>query len=176
MKLNNRNALIFIFSLVLTLSFIACGGKEETKPVEKTSSPINVPRETPIPGKIASEPAQSNTTPTNTTNSTTPTNSNPANGDLRLVDKKILSQLSTPPSGDKIKDAFSNESFKVNFYREGTEATWSRLKVDLNRNEKWDEKWDLANGQPVKRQVASKDDESYDQTFLWKNGKWEVQK
>ncbi len=64
----------------------------------------------------------------------------------------------------------------INFYREASEQTWSRLKVDLNRNEKWDEKWDVANGQPVKRQVASKDDENYDQTFVWKNGKWNAEK
>ena len=140
----------------------ACGGKEAPAPDPKPEqvSTSAVPRETPIPGKIGAADASP------TTN---------ADG-LRPVDQKIIGQLASPASGDKIKDAFSKESYKVNFYREASEQTWSRLKVDLNRNEKWDEKWDVANGQPVKRQVASKDDENYDQTFVWKNGKWNAEK
>ena len=138
----------------------ACGGKEAPapEPQSKQTNTSAVPRETPIPGKIGDASPTTN-----------------ADG-LRPVDQKIVAQLANPASGDKIKDAFSKEPYKVNFYREAGEQTWSRLKVDLNRNEKWDEKWDLANGQPVKRQVASKDDENYDQTFVWKNGKWSAEK
>ncbi|MBI4852521.1 MAG: hypothetical protein HY819_12060 [Acidobacteria bacterium] len=171
MKLNLSRNVLFIFSLVITLSFIsfACGAETAKAPEPQKTNTLDVPRDTPIPGKIGTHPS-----PNSTTNSTSPTTTS-ADG-LRPVDQKILTQLSTPASGDKIKDAFSKESFKVNFYRENGEATWSRLKVDLNRNEKWDEKWDLANGQPVKRQVASKDDENYDQTFVWKSGKWEAEK
>lgn len=173
MKLKSCRNLYFLLCLVFIFSstFLACGSKEAPAPApQQTSSLGDIPRETPIPGKIGTD-----ANPPTSTNTATATNSTNANG-LRPVDQKILSQLSASVSGDKIKDAFSKESYKVNFYRENGEATWSRLKVDLNRNEKWDEKWDLANGQPVKRQVASKDDENYDQTFAWKNGMWEPSK
>lgn len=92
----------------------------------------------------------------------------------RRMDQLIIEQLSKPVSGDKIKDAFNREPFKVNFYRDGNEPYWSRLKIDYNRNEKWDEKWDLEMGQPIKRHVASQDDEQYDQEYRWVGGKWEL--
>ena len=92
----------------------------------------------------------------------------------RRMDQLIIEQLSKPVSGDKIKDAFSRELFKVNFYRDGNDPYWSRLKIDYNRNEKWDEKWDLEQGQPIKRHVASQDDEHYDQEYRWVGGKWEL--
>ncbi|HNG94607.1 MAG TPA: hypothetical protein PLB32_17510 [Acidobacteriota bacterium] len=92
----------------------------------------------------------------------------------RRMDQLIIEQLSQPVSGDKIKDAFNREPFKVNFYRDGNDPYWSRLKIDYNRNEKWDEKWDLEQGQPVKRHVASQDDEQYDQEYRWVGGKWEL--
>lgn len=174
MKLKAYRNLYFVLCLVFVFSFIftACGGKEATAPTpQQTNTLGDVPRETPIPGKTGVD-----ANPSTVTNTSTATSTATSNSALRPVDQKIVSQLSAPVSGDKIKDAFSKESYKVNFYRESGEATWSRLKVDLNRNEKWDEKWDLANGQPVKRQVASKDDENYDQTFIWKNGKWESEK
>lgn len=155
--------LVLSFVMVLSFTFAACGGKEAPAP-EKPSTTSEVPRETPIPGKTGGDnPVPSATSSFNTDG-------------LRPVDQKILGQMGASASGDKIKDAFPKESYKVNFYKEATDKTWARLKIDLNRNEKWDEKWDLANGQPVKRQVASKDDENYDQTFVWKNGKWEAEK
>ncbi|MFY9224055.1 MAG: hypothetical protein WAQ98_15400 [Blastocatellia bacterium] len=165
-----------LICLVILISFISisCGGSSGTSTSEPapTGEPIkklDVPRETPIPGNVNPNPA---TTAAPTTTSSG--NSTASSG--RTIEQKILAQLGQPASGDKIKDAFPNESFKVNFYREASDKTWTRLKVDLNRNEKWDEKWDLADGQLKKRQVASKDDENYDQKFVWQNGKWEPEK
>lgn len=91
---------------------------------------------------------------------------------LREIDRRVLEAVRRPVSGDKIKDAFPSEPFKINVYRDEGEAGWNRVKIDYNRNEKWDEKWELVAGQPTKRMVASKDDEQYDETYKWVDGKW----
>jgi hypothetical protein len=162
-----------LICLVILISFISisCGGSSEptTTQTPEVAKKLDVPRETPIPGNTGANP-------TTTAAPTTTSSGNSTTSSGRTIEQKILAQLGQPASGDKIKDAFPNESFKVNFYREASDKTWTRLKVDLNRNEKWDEKWDLADGQPKKRQVASKDDENYDQKFVWQNGKWEPEK
>jgi len=76
-------------------------------------------------------------------------------------------------SGDKIKDALPRESYKVNIYRDGTSPTWNRVKIDYDRDEKWDEKWDLEAGRPAKKHVSTADDDqTYDQEYRWQGGQW----
>lgn len=89
-------------------------------------------------------------------------------------DKLIVDYLNTHAQaiGDKAKDVLPRETFKVNLYADNGSPTWNRLKVDYNRNEKWDEKWNLTDGQPVKRHVASRDDEVYNLEFRWQGGRW----
>ena len=96
----------------------------------------------------------------------------PRDASLRPVDRSILDVLAHPPASDKIKDAFPHETYKVNLYRDTPGAVWTRLKVDLDRDDLDDEKWDLTNGQPAKRHVSSKDDGTYDLEYRWDGGKW----
>ncbi len=91
---------------------------------------------------------------------------------LRRIDHMVLEAIRRPVSGDKIKDAFPGEPFKINVYRDEGKTGWNRVKVDYNRNEKWDEKWELVAGQPSKRMVSSKDDEKYDEAYRWMDNKW----
>ena len=107
-------------------------------------------------------PAQSPTsTPSNTTG-------------LSRASQLTIDYLNSHASAttDKIKDAFPRESFKVNIYRDGSSPTWTRLKIDLDRDDKDDEKWTLNAGQPDKRQVSTRDDEQYDKEYRWQGGKW----
>ena len=98
----------------------------------------------------------------------------PSNTGLRREDQMIIDLLNkqTTATGDKIKDAFPKERFKVNVYRDGSSSTWTRLKLDLDRDEKDDEKWTLSAGQPDKRQVSTRDDEQYDREYRWRGGQW----
>ncbi len=116
------------------------------------------------------EPPVTRSTPTPAPSST-PT---PSNTGLRREDQMIIDYLSRQSTAttDKIKDAFPRESFKVNIYRDGSGPTWTRLKLDLDRDNKDDEKWTLANGQPDKRQVSTRDDEQYDREYRWRGGQW----
>lgn len=85
--------------------------------------------------------------------------------------KAILARIPGGAPGDKVKDAFPSASYKVNLYGEGGQVT--RLKVDLDRDEKWDEKWTLsAPGQleGLKRQVSEADDEVYGREYLLEGG------
>lgn len=94
---------------------------------------------------------------------------------LRPMDADILARLAQPMSGDKVKDAFPGRSYKVNLYKEGPGARPDRLKIDLDRDDKWDEKWSIEqkDGQEViKRQVAPADDENYTEEYRLNAGAW----
>lgn len=101
-----------------------------------------------------------------------------SNGGNNFRDQLIVDYLSShrQATGDKVKDALPREAFKVNLYADNGSPTWTRLKVDLDRDEKWDEKWDLENGQPVKRHVSTRDNDVYDLEFRWQAGGWTEKK
>lgn len=110
--------------------------------------------------------------PTDRASTTTPAGAPSQNGQRR-EDQLILNLLATKPATtDKIKDAFPRESFKVNVYRDEGSTTWTRLKIDLDRDGKDDEKWELKDGQPAKRRIATRDDEQYDREYRWRNSQW----
>ncbi len=92
--------------------------------------------------------------------------------ELSERDRAILARVRQGFSGDKVKDALKGASYKVNLYDEGGKV---RLKVDLDRDEKWDEKWSLESKSPedgLKRQISTKDDESYDLEYRLEAGRW----
>jgi hypothetical protein len=95
-----------------------------------------------------------------------------ATGDLRPVDRDLLEALRRPVTGDRIKDAFPGRPYKITLYCDNPGAGWNRAKIDLNRNNRWDEKITIVNGEPTKRQVASRDDENYDLEYRWRGGQW----
>ena len=71
----------------------------------------------------------------------------------------------------KIKDAARGKPFKINVYQDEGHATANRAKLDLDRDEKWDEKWTFdADG--VQRKVAPNDDEDYSQVLRWTGTEW----
>ena len=118
------------------------------------------------------QPPVARTTPTpDSSPASTPV---PSNNGLRREDQMIIDLLNkqSTATSDKIKDAFPKEKFKVNIYRDGSGSTWTRLKLDLDRDEKDDEKWTLSAGQPDKRQVSTRDDGQYDREYRWRGGQW----
>lgn len=117
-------------------------------------------------GRIDNQPSGVSTSPT--------VAQSPVNSTTRSADQAVVEFLNRQPNatGDKIKDAFPRESFKVNIYRDGSGQKWTRLKIDLDRDEKDDEKWTLDNGQPDKRQVSTRDDGNYDREYRWRGGQW----
>lgn len=93
---------------------------------------------------------------------------------LRPLDQQILARVSQDISGDKVKDAIPGPA-KVNLYKDAGQPKVNRLKIDLDRDEKWDERWDLeteGGEQKIKRHVAPADDEQYTAEYRLENGVW----
>lgn len=91
---------------------------------------------------------------------------------LRSFDRSVLALGERRLSSDKAKDALPGP-VKVNLYQDAGASQVNRLKVDLDRDDKWDEKWtfDRDTG-VVKRQVAPADDENYSVEFVYREGAW----
>jgi len=90
---------------------------------------------------------------------------------LRAMDTEILALARAGIAGDRIKDATAGKPYKVSLYRDSGAAGVNRLKIDLDRDDKWDEKWTLE-GEVVKRQVAPADDEKYTREYRLRAGAW----
>jgi len=84
----------------------------------------------------------------------------------------VLAYQGQDLGNSKIKDAYSAEPWKVNLYQDEGDTSVSRAKVDLDRDEKWDEKWTFDAGS-VQRQVAPADDEAYSETWLYTASGWQ---
>lgn len=99
-----------------------------------------------------------------------------ATSELRDLDRQLLKLTETTISGDKVKDALKSAPFKVNLYADDPSGRVSRAKIDLNRNEKWDEKWSfetLDGRRLVKRQVSPTDDDTnYPEKYRLNNDRW----
>lgn len=96
---------------------------------------------------------------------------------LRPLDEAVLKLLKKPISGDKVKDALPKEAVKVNLFGAGGKV--ARLKLDLNRNDKWDEKWEVVSeggAEIIHRQVAPADDENYTKKYRLDGASWVPEK
>jgi len=93
----------------------------------------------------------------------------PASADFRTA---VLQASERTLSGDRVKDAFRGRSYKVNLYADPGGGRVKRAKIDLDRDEKWDEKWTFDGEGGVKREVAPADDEQYTESYRLVAGKW----
>jgi hypothetical protein len=68
----------------------------------------------------------------------------------------------------KLKDAFSSSPAKVNLYDDMSKGRWGRAKIDYDRDEKDDEKWerDPVTGE-ITREISSNDDGNFDIKETW---------
>ncbi len=135
-----------------------CGGSSEPQPR---------PEPEPVATTTPSDPS--------TSHATTPPPST-STGELREVDREVLTAVGRAISNGKQKDAFSNRPYKVNLYQDAGHSTPNRVKVDLDRDNQWDEKWSLDDGGTWKRQVAPADDEQYTAEYRLSadHGRWQT--
>lgn len=101
--------------------------------------------------------------------SAAPTSSGAATG--RAADDAVFRYLGKPLGSDKKKDVTSGQPYKVNVYQDAGQSVANRAKLDLDRDEKWDEKFTWKND-TIERQVAPADDESYTETYVWTGTAW----
>jgi len=145
-----------------------------------SSGPAHAPVATapqPAPASTAPSPtaATGPVAATDPVAATRPTAAGDGSVPLRAVDRLALMAARTPFGGDKKKDALSGHPFKINLYKDAGKTTANRLKIDLDRDNKWDEKWTFEErdgGPEVKRQVAPADDEKYTEEYRLRAGRW----
>lgn len=90
---------------------------------------------------------------------------------LRDVDKELMSWVGKNLGSEKIKDAAKGRAWKINLYQDVGTRAMGRAKIDLDRDDKWDEKWTF-DGNNISRKVAPNDDEEYSQEFDWNGSNW----
>ncbi len=88
----------------------------------------------------------------------------------RPLDAAVLHALEAPAQ-EKIKDATGSTPYKVNLYSDD-KLRWNRVKIDLDRDEKWDEKWTIGADGSIEREVAPADDEQYSEKYLRTGNEW----
>lgn len=165
MKLNN----FILLAAALTAGLIAfawfsfsgdeAGPRTTPAPVTRPEVPPPVtqaevpPPTTPPPAVEPPAPAEGGTPP-------------------RQVDRITLGFRGKDLRTDKWKDATKGEPYKVNLYQDPGFATTNRAKLDLDRDDKWDEKWTF-DGENVVREVAPADDEKYTERYSWTGEAWQ---
>jgi len=109
--------------------------------------------------------------PTATTTTTTTTTAS-AGGlpQTNAVDAAMAAVLRLPVQ-EKIKDATKSQAFKINLYSDDGQR-FNRAKVDLDRDDKWDESWTFKSATDIERKVAPADDENYTEVYAAQGGAW----
>lgn len=97
----------------------------------------------------------------------------PATDPARPWDAFLLERAGTSLGSSKVKDAAKGKPWKVNLYQDDGEATMNRAKVDIDRDDQWDEKWTFS-ADGVSRKVSPGDDEDYSQAFDWDGSAWQA--
>ena len=93
-------------------------------------------------------------------------------GNLNAAQTAAMGYVDKDLGSSKLKDVSKGKPYKINVYQDEGKTSANRLKIDLNRNEKWDEKWTF-DGDSIQRQVAPADDENYSEVYLWNGSDWE---
>lgn len=89
----------------------------------------------------------------------------------RPVDVAVMQWRGKNLGAAKKKDVTKGKPFKVNVYQDAGKSEVNRVKLDLDRDDKFDEKWTF-DGDSITRQVAPNDDESYTETYVWSGDAW----
>ena len=90
---------------------------------------------------------------------------------LSAADLDVLALVKARAPTAKIKDATKGKPYKVNLYSDDG-SRWSRAKVDLDRDDKWDESWTFKPGGAVEKKVAPADDDNYTVTRAMSGDRW----
>jgi hypothetical protein len=152
--------------VVFVTAFVVAGIAALVATCKNNAPPPKPPVATPTPTPPAPTPTP---TPTPVDNNPKPTTAS----DLapRAWDADVLSWRTRSISSDKQKDVSKGKGYKINVYKDAGSSTVNRAKVDVNRNDKWEEKYTFE-GEKVTLQRAPADDENYTETYHWNGSGW----
>jgi len=91
---------------------------------------------------------------------------------LRPDERFVLGWQGKPLGSAKRKDAKKGGAWKVNLYQDDGHATVNRAKVDLDRDDRWDQKYTFEADGSVTRKTSTGDDGTYDVNERWTGTEW----
>jgi hypothetical protein len=151
-------------SFLAILAGIACAGVFLLFKACKSSDPPPKPQDVKV---IPHEPKEPVPQPTPPEPQPPPSNEMAA----RAWDADVIAWSTKSIAGDKVKDASKGKTYKINLYKDAGKKTVNRAKVDINRNDKFDEKYTFEPNK-ITLQRAPADDEQYTETYHWTGGGW----
>lgn len=89
-------------------------------------------------------------------------------------DREVIAWKDKTIASDKEKDVAKGQAYKINVYKDAGQSNVNRAKVDINRNDKFDEKYTFEAGK-ITLQRAPADDEKYTETYHWTGDGWQKQ-
>ena len=110
------------------------------------------------PAAVAATPAAAADVPTGPSNT-------------RPHDQEVLAYVGRDIGTDKLKDVSRGKPWKINVYQDSGKPTANRAKVDLDRDDKWDEKWTF-DPEGVQVQIDPADAERYSEVRYWDGTSW----
>ena len=162
MKLRNFLVLVVIAGGgAIAASYVACNKSSE--PVKaKEPDKIAMPAPPPPPDAVAPVAAPV---------------AAPAKMDLmpRPYDPEVLAWRTKTVASGKGKDVSKGRPFKINVYQDSGSTTVDRVKVDANRNNKFDDKFTFKPNEIVLEHSPA-DDESYTEKYVWNGAGWTKQR
>lgn len=167
MKLKNFLALAGVG--LLGVGGLSCAGlswlgqqlPERPEPTAIVAAPVAAPAPMPPPSPVAAPVA-----------APVPAPAAPAvPAGLTDVQQAVWAYRGRDLGSSKLKDVSKGRPYKINVYQDDGNPTANRAKVDLDRDDKWDEKWTF-DGPTVQRKIAPADDEDYTETVVWDGAAW----
>ncbi len=142
----------------------ACKSHNDDVPAPAPVVATPTPTPTPTPRPVAPDPV----TPAGSGSATA---AGPSDLAARSYDAEVIAWSKRSISGDKMKDATKGKPYKLNLYKDAGMSTVNRAKLDINRNEKFDEKYTFE-ASKITLQRAPNDDEKYSETYHWNGSGW----
>lgn len=156
----------------LTGAYYACSGSGEPRDAAITTAQVPQNARPPGPETGRSEGSGGPSRGVETALATAPDRAGAPN--TRRVDSDVMKWAGKALGSSKKKDITAGKPYKVNLYQDAGNATLNRAKVDLDRDDKWDEKWTF-DGDRITRKVAPADDENYTESYIWTGSEWSRQ-
>jgi len=167
MKLKHFMVIVVLLGLAgLVGLYATCDGAPEELP--KRAKPI-APSDEPTGFPTMQLPAAKPPTP-----AVAATAAAAGGPSVRPVDQAVMAYQGRDLGSSKQKDVTKGKPYKVNLYQDAGKSSCNRAKVDLDRDDKWDEKWTF-DGDAISRKVAPADDENYTDEYLWDGSAWQKQ-
>lgn len=162
MKLKNFLALVALAAAAGSVGlYFACSGKKQDKedaahlaqvrPKEPVALPVDAAAAPPV--DAAAAPAEVGDLP------------------VRPYDPVVLAWQGRTVKGGKQKDVAHGQPYKIDVYQDGGKSSVNRVKVDANRNNKWDDKFTFEPGK-ITLEHAPADDEKYTEVYHWSGTRW----